>query len=213
MNELDIVIIIIIGTTLVIGLFRGGIKEIFSLGSVIVGFFIANSFYGDAGKLLRGYLQNSALAMVLGYALLFVGSSIIIRLIGTLLAKGTKKIKLGWADHLVGGSFGFLKGGLIISLIVMIMSSFLPNAKVLKESDLTPYVISAVGLMAKVAPRNIRQRFTDGRKNLQETWQKRVDDVRKYKQQAEQQKELLDNLMEEDQGKSRRGRRSSQRSR
>ncbi len=139
-----------------------------------------------------------------------IGSSIIIRLIGTLLAKGTKKIKLGWADHLVGGGFGFLKGGLIVSLI---MSSFLPNSKVLKGSDLTPYVISAVGLMAKVAPREIRQRFTDSREKLQDAWQKRVDDVRKYKQQAEQQKELLDNLMEEDQGKSRRGRRSSRRSR
>jgi membrane protein required for colicin V production len=198
MNELDIVIIIIIGTTLVIGLFRGAIKEIFSLGSVIVGFFIANSFYGDAGRLLMSFLQNSALAMVLGYALLFVGSSIIIRLIGTLLAKGTKKIKLGWADHLLGGTFGFLKGGLIISLIVMILSSFLPNAKVLKESNLTPYVISAVGLMAKVAPSRIHQRFTDGREKLEDTWQKRVDDLHKYEKQAEQQKELLDKLMKED---------------
>ncbi len=213
MNKLDMAIIIILGTTLVMGLFRGGIKEIFSLGSVILGFVIANSFYEDAGRLLAGYLQNSSLAEVFGYALLFVGSGIAIRLVGTQLAKGTRKIKLGWADHLVGGTFGFIKGGLIVSIIVMIMSSFFPNAKVLKGSDLTPYVISAVGLIARVAPREIRQRFTDSREKLQETWQKRVDDLRQYEQQAEQQKELLDKLMDEDQGKSRRGRRSSRRSR
>lgn len=173
MNLLDTAIIVIVGTTFVMSLFRGVIKEIFSLGSVILGFLIANRTYDNMGEFLMGFVGHAPVAKILGYALVFIGSTIAIRLTGTFIEKGIKKVMLGWANHTIGSLFGFMKGCLIISVIVMIMTSFMPNSKILQESKLTPYVISSVGLLAKISPPEIKKRFAETREKLEEIWKEK----------------------------------------
>lgn len=172
MNLLDMIIIVIVGTAFVMSLFRGLVKEVFSLGSIILGFLIANRTYDYVGEFLTGYVHHAPVAKMFGYLFVFVGTSIAIRLAGTLLEKLVKKVMLGWADHLIGALFGFLKGCLIVSVIIMLMASFMPGSRILQESRLTPYILSTVGLMAKVSPKEIKKRFAGTRKELEKLWEK-----------------------------------------
>ena len=174
-------------------LFRGLIKEVFSLGAVILGFLIANRTYEHVGEFLMNFFSHEPVAKIFGYALVFIGSSIAIRLLGGLLEKGAKKATLGWVNHLSGSLFGFMRGSLIVSVVIMIMTSFMPGSKTLQESKLTPYEISSVGLLARISPKEIKNRFGETREKLEKIW----DEKKKAGLSPEMQKELLNKLMKE----------------
>ncbi len=170
MNALDIAIIVIVGTTFVMSLFRGLVKEVFALGSLILGFVIANATYVYPAEFLRSYLQNDATVKVLGYVLVFVGASVAVRLLGTFAEKFVRKALLGWANHLGGAVFGFLKGCLIVSVILMLVTSFMPKSVILQESILTPYVLSTVSWVARVSTPEIKEKFKATRQELERIW-------------------------------------------
>lgn len=171
MNLLDIVIIVIVGSSFVLSLFRGAIKEVFSIGSVIVGFLIANHTYWYMAGLLMPFVHHEPLSTVIGYAVVFVGCSMGVRLIGVFIEKVVRQIMLGWADHLLGAVFGFIKGCLIVSVIVMLMTTLMPGNKVFQESRLAPYIISTVDLMAKVFPEDIKKCYQDARARTERAWE------------------------------------------
>jgi len=173
-NLLDTIIIIIVGTTFVMSLFRGVLKEVFSLGSVILGFVMANQAYPYVAEFLSRYIHHASMSKILGYTGVFLGSTIAIRLLGSFFEKATRKAMLGWADHLIGSLFGFLKGCLIVSVIIMLMTSFMPKSPVLRESKLTPYILSTVGVVADLSPREIRRKFDSTRKELRRKWKQNL---------------------------------------
>jgi membrane protein required for colicin V production len=170
MNILDTIIIVVVGAAFVMSLFRGVIKEVFSLGSVILGFIIANYTYSPAAEFLAPYISHAPIAKITAYGAVFIGSSIAIRILGSIVERLVKKSLLGWADHLMGSLFGFLKGCLIVSVFVMLVSSFMPDSKIFRESKLSPRVMSTVGMLAKLAPDEIKKRFHETRVRLANSW-------------------------------------------
>ena len=52
------------------------------------------------------------------YALLFLGIAIALNIVGRLLSKLLKAIKLAWVNRLLGATFGVIKWGLIVLAIV-----------------------------------------------------------------------------------------------
>jgi membrane protein required for colicin V production len=173
MNLLDTLIVVIVGTTFVMSLFRGVVKEVFSLGSVILGFVIANRTYDYLAEYMMQYIHHAPMAKIAGYTFVFVGSTIAIRLMGIYVEKLTHKAMLGWMNHLIGSLFGFLKGCLLVSVIILLMGSFMPHSKVLQESKLTPYVISTVDLVAEISPKELKNKFQETRKRLEKVWQEK----------------------------------------
>ncbi|NOY52174.1 MAG: CvpA family protein [Deltaproteobacteria bacterium] len=170
MNLLDTIIIVIVGATFVMSLFRGVVKEVFSLGSLILGFVIANQTYGYLAEFLMRYIHHDSAARILGYVAVFLGSSIVIRLMGTYVERWTRKAMLGWMNHLIGGLFGFLKGSLLVSVIIILMGSFMPGSRVLQESRLTPYILSTVGVIAEVSPGELKKQFFKTKDRLEKHW-------------------------------------------
>ncbi len=172
MNLLDTIIIVIVGAAFVMSLFRGVVKEVFSLGSLILGFVIANQTYGYLAEFVMRYIHSGAAARIIGYVTVFLGSTIVIRLMGTYVERWTRKAMLGWMNHLIGGLFGFLKGCLLVSVVIILMGSFMPNSRVLQESKLTPYILSTVGIIAEVSPTELKKKFFATKNRLEKHWKK-----------------------------------------
>ncbi|MDX1762792.1 MAG: CvpA family protein [bacterium] len=170
MNSLDTIIIVIVGAAFVMSLFRGVIKEVFALGSVILGFLIASRTHGQVAAFLTAYMDHAPTARIVAYGVVFVGASVAIRILGSFVEKLVKKSLLGWVDHLAGSLFGLLKGCLIVSVLIMVLTAFAPDSRVLTESRLTPRIISTVGLLATLSPADMKQRFADARERLEQTW-------------------------------------------
>jgi len=170
MNLLDTIIIVIVGAAFVLSLFRGVVKEVFSLGSLVLGFVIANQTYGYLAEFMTRYVHHLPSAKILGYTVAFLGSTIAIRLMGTYVEKWTDKAMLGWMNHLIGSLFGFFKGCLIVSVILLLVGSFMPDSRVLQESKLTPYILSTVGIIAEVSPVELKRKFFKTKNRLEKHW-------------------------------------------
>jgi uncharacterized membrane protein required for colicin V production len=78
-------------------------------------------------------------------------------------------VGLSWFDRLLGGAFGFLRGTLVVMVLVMAMASFLPSSSALAKSTLGQYFLVAGRAAVYAGPGDLKQRFRDGLKALQQT--------------------------------------------
>ena len=120
MSWLDIIILLPLLIGLVRGLMKGLVIEITSIVAIVLGI-LGSRLWGAmfATWLLRQFAWPESVCVVLAYALLFLGISVLLHLVAKLLTKLFKKISLGWLNRLLGGVFGTLKWGIIVLVMVL----------------------------------------------------------------------------------------------
>ena len=172
MNMLDVVIIVILGFCLGRGIFRGLIKETASIVGVFAGFFAAYSFYAFFSDLLSDWVSNMAYLNIVSFMVIFCGVFFAISLLGIVLKYIVNTATLRWLDRICGCGFGCIKGILIASVLVLVLTTFLPKkAPIVKDSLLSPQVLTVSAKMAKIVPEDMRREFFSKFRDLQETWE------------------------------------------
>jgi membrane protein required for colicin V production len=123
METIDIIICIVLLYGLIKGLFKGFFVEIASLLALVLGVYGAVYFSHYIGSLLSDYLSwNEKYIEISAFALTFIAIVFSISLAGKLLTKAADFALLGWLNKLLGGVFGLLKVGLILSIILYFFS-------------------------------------------------------------------------------------------
>jgi membrane protein required for colicin V production len=120
MTLFDYFVIAIVGISLLLGLMRGAVKEVFSLASWIIAFFVAKLFSVPFAKMLESAVGNSSLRLLTAFIILFIFALIVMGLISLLIASAVKKIGLGPLDRLLGAVIGFLRGAVIMLILVVL---------------------------------------------------------------------------------------------
>lgn len=140
MNWLDVLIIIALGTSVVIGVLRGFVRECFSLASYAIGYFTASGTYAFFSAHLGGIIKNPQAREILSFGVIFILAVILVNLAGRLLRKLISKAKgLSMVDRSVGFLFGFCRGVLILSLIMIPLSLFpVIGSASIRNSTLAP---------------------------------------------------------------------------
>ena len=165
------VIVVITAFCLIRGVFRGLIKEISSIVGVFAGFYAAYTYYGIAAKPLSRWISNTAYLNILSFLIIFCALFILISVVGVIIKYVLNIAFLGWVDRICGAGFGIIKGLLIVSVILIPLTSFLPkNAPVIKHSLLSPYVMLVSEKMVKVVSKDMKQQFEIKIKELKKTW-------------------------------------------
>jgi membrane protein required for colicin V production len=81
---------------------------------------------------------------------------------------------LGWTDRVCGALFGSLKGLLIITIMVLMLTTFLPkNAMILQRSIITQNMMQFSAAFIGVVPEDMKNGFRAKMKELKKTWQAR----------------------------------------
>jgi membrane protein required for colicin V production len=159
-NLLDIFIIIIISAFSIYGLIRGFVKEIVSIISIVLGFYIALYWHEEAARYLAGF-KNQNLQNILAFIIVFIVASLIVTLLGKLLSLALNGIDLGCINYLLGLVFGFVKGVFVVCVFLLALVSFLPYSNtLLANSQLTPAIISLTKTVADFSPANFKKQFT-----------------------------------------------------
>jgi len=172
MNALDLVIAVIMGFCLVRGIFRGLIKEASSLIGVFGGFYAAYTYYPYFTKLLSGWISNTAYLNILSFFVIFCGIFIGISMLGIVIRYILNSASLGWVDKICGLGFGGVKGVLIASVILLVLTTFLPrNASIVQDSLLSPHVVMVSERLAKIVPEDMREQFSSRIYELRKTWE------------------------------------------
>jgi membrane protein required for colicin V production len=174
MNNLDIFFLVLIGISILYSLIRGLVREIFSFLAIIFGFIGASYGYTYAARWLGGWVDNEALALILGFLVLLILISVLISLLGRLLSGLVKKAHLTWADRIGGGAFGFLKAVFLIAIFSLVLTAFLPSkSRILSDSKIAPAALTLAGGLSVLVPEKLQNLYADKEKELKKYWASR----------------------------------------
>lgn len=121
MTLVDFSLAAIILGIIIYGLKRGLFKEVASFLGFFLGGLLAIFFSFDLARLIRGFIPFSE-KITIAIALLFIFFAVLMgfHFLGLFLHQASKLLMLSWLDHLGGGLFGLLKGGLLLLLLVLV---------------------------------------------------------------------------------------------
>ena len=171
MNTLDMVIVVVLCFCLIRGIFRGLIKEVASIIGVLGGFYAAYTYYPRLAKIMSSWISNTGYLNILSFMIIFCVVLIIISILGIIIKYLLNIAFLGWVDRICGAGFSLLKGVLIVSVVLLILTAFLPQgAALVKQSLLAPHVVVVSEKMAKVVSKDMKHAFTDNLKELKKAW-------------------------------------------
>ena len=146
MTTFDIVVCSILGLSLLSSLFKGFVKEVFSLLSYLGGFLLAIKYQGNFAQVLMENISSKPIAKVIAFVIIYVLTYIIISLMGKvirgMLVSGTK---LSMFDRLMGAIVGFGRG-MVIVIALTFPLQFFPEIMrtVTKGSETIPYLVKAL---------------------------------------------------------------------
>lgn len=136
---IDYAIIGLILISSIIGLFRGFIREAFSLVLWGTAFWVGLTFSREFSGLLEGIISYPSARIATAFAILFFITLILGALISYLLSELVKKTGLTGSDRFAGMIFGITRGLIVVSIIIMLAGlTPLPEDSWWKESTLIP---------------------------------------------------------------------------
>jgi membrane protein required for colicin V production len=174
MNPFDILMITILAYGLVRGIFRGLVKEIASIIGVLGGFYAAYTYYPHVARLLSPWITNPSYLNILSYLMIFTLVVLVVGILAVIIKYLLNIAYLGWLDRVCGALFGVLKGGLVICVLFIVLTAFLPKGSpFLKDAALSPIVATVSEVMAKVISKEMKDSFELKIKDLKQFWQTR----------------------------------------
>lgn len=141
MNAFDILVAVLLGYSLIRGLFRGMWKELASIVGVLGGFWAAYTFYATAAGYLSGLVSSPVYRNILAFMAVFCIVLILVNVTAIILKYLMRIAFLGWLDRLGGVLFGAVKGVLVASVILLALTSFLPKGTpLIRDSATAPHL-------------------------------------------------------------------------
>ncbi len=119
MISFDVFAFIIIGLSVLYSVWKGMVREAFSLVALVVAYLVALNLYSDLAVLIGGVITEETLANILSFIVLFIVGLLFVAMLGRMVKKylhSTHTIS-GW-DRFLGGFFGMAKG---IFLMIVFM--------------------------------------------------------------------------------------------
>ena len=118
---LDLILGGVLLLSVLIGVIRGFVREVFSLGTLLGAGWVAVTFGADFAPYMARWIQDAFLQQLAAGVVLFIGSAFALGMLSTLLVFLLQKIGLAGMDRTLGGLFGCLRGVLIAVVAVWVV--------------------------------------------------------------------------------------------
>lgn len=208
MNILDIVIILVLIMSAIIGFKRGAIKEIVSLVGIIVVFIMAFSLKGVLGNVLCKWLPffNFAgslegvtvlnillyqlIAFLIIYSLLFSVYMIIVKISGIVQKIVHMTVILWLPSKLIGAVVAFITGYVMVFVVLLALLIPLKDTDIFRESKFANYIVYDTPILASSSENistsineiyELGESLSKGHINKNEANVKTMDVLLKYK--------------------------------
>jgi membrane protein required for colicin V production len=171
LNLFDWLLIAILAYSMVAAFVRGFFREIFSLVGLVAGILLASWNYPLVAERLVGWLVIPfATAEVAAFLLIAVGVMVLCGLTGKVLSTTVRTIGLGFVDRLLGAGFGFARGFLLGTALMMAAAAFEPQSAWLKNSQLSLYFLEGAHAVCFVVPTQLQDRVRVGALDLKHSY-------------------------------------------
>jgi membrane protein required for colicin V production len=141
MTAVDFALGLVIAVSAVIGLFRGLVRELLALGIWLAALIAALLLAETAAQTLFAGVENRALALGLGFVIVFIGSLIVGALIQWLVARLVVSTGLSGTDRFLGFAFGGLRGVLAVLIGLIALRPLISGHEWWHDSVLIPWLL------------------------------------------------------------------------
>lgn len=144
----------VVAVFLILGLFRGFLWQASRFVSLILAFVLAGEFAEPFSDVLATRLSGvgDSASYYLAYALIFIGTVVLLSVLTKMVERLVHKMELGFYDHVGGGLLGAATAaGLIIAALglayrVLPDGHFVSEARASKTHDVSRFVVERIGL-------------------------------------------------------------------
>lgn len=164
MHWLDLVIVALIAWLTLRALSVGLIRELVTAVAVIGGAILAGQFYAELADDMAFAIADETWREFVAFGAIFVGAVVIGQIGAILLQRTARLLMLGTADRVGGAAFGFLKGVVIVQVLMLAAITFPVSGEVneaLDDSVLAPAFIERVPVIQRLLPGEFEMAIED----------------------------------------------------
>lgn len=160
MAWLDYVLIGIIAVSALISLFRGFVREAFSLAIWILAFWISWSFFRDLEIHFQSLIASPTVRLGVAFGGLMLVSLLVGGMVNYLLIQLIERTGMSGTDRFIGMIFGAARGVLVVAALVLLAGlTTLPQETWWRESHLMPYFQELAYWLRDLLPKDVAEHF------------------------------------------------------
>ncbi len=167
---LDYFFLIIILISTGFALTKGLMREIISLVALVGGFLLAAFYYARAGALFAEFTRTESIANLLGFMVIFAGTLIVGAVVSFVVNRFVKMASLEWVDRVLGGIYGFLRGWMVASILVLALVAFPVRENMVANSVLAPYLLAGARAAILLVPQELKDKFHQEYEKMLHAW-------------------------------------------
>jgi membrane protein required for colicin V production len=160
MTWLDYAVVGVFAASLVVGAWRGLVREVLSILGWVIAFLAANLLAGPVGLMMPHAIPSPELRIAAAYVAVFLGSLIVTSLLGLLLSKIVQAAGLGGVDRMLGALFGAARGLLIVLVAALLAGlTSAPRQPYWRDSASGPLLVQAAQALKPLLPQTFSERL------------------------------------------------------
>jgi membrane protein required for colicin V production len=129
MNWVDIALLVVLGLSILLGLWRGLVYEVLSVAGWVIAFFVAQRYAGAVAAMLPMEQFAPALQLAAGFAVVFIATAFACGMVSWLVKMLVTSVGLRPVDRVLGGVFGVARGLLILLGLTVVVTMTPLNAE------------------------------------------------------------------------------------
>ena len=163
MNWLDVVVILLLAGFTFAAYSSGLIREVITLVAVVAGILIAGALYQRLAADVLVFIDNDDAAEAVAFLALFGGVYLMGQIGAYVLKTGASLLMLGPLDHLGGAAFGFVKGVLVIEMLLIVFAAYpsLHLDTAVDNSVVARQLVDNLGFLLHILPSNFDHRIDE----------------------------------------------------
>jgi membrane protein required for colicin V production len=131
MTSFDYTVLLIIGISIVVSMMRGAVREVLAIAGWLAAIYVAKTYATELVPLLPADIPTESLKILAAHVMVFFGVLVVASLLTIALSSLIKKIGINWLNRGIGAVFGFVRGLLIVCVLVFLagFTSFPKDAR------------------------------------------------------------------------------------
>lgn len=122
-NLIDVLFVLVLVLSLLVGVWRGLLRELLSLVSWLAAAYIAWRFHGLLMGPLAGVIASPGARQAAALLLTFIAAVIVLALLSHLLVGLLERSPLRGTDRALGAAFGALRGVVLVAAMVLLVEA------------------------------------------------------------------------------------------
>ena len=160
MTWLDYAVAGVFAVSVLVGAWRGLVREVVSILGWVIGFLAANLFAGPLGPSMPEAIPTPELRVAAAFVAVFLAALLLSSLAGLLLSRIVRSIGLGGMDRLLGAVFGVARGLLVVAATALLAGlTSAPTQPYWRESVSGPLLVQVALRLKPLLPHTLTERM------------------------------------------------------